>query len=164
MIVQPFSGPQGLPYRHNFRHFLNKYVMHWSICPGTPQLKVRCCVLLKCCSRLTNLLELLDISTDSFDQGKQVDVSYLDFSNVFDKVPHKRLIFQLTYDSWNSRANSELDRSVAFGTSGRLNGTKSDWKVVTSGVLQVSVLGPLLFIIFVNQIECSLEYGSQIRR
>ena len=42
-------------------------------------------------SCLTNLLEFLDIVTDSFDQGKQVDVSYLDFSKAFDKVPHNKV-------------------------------------------------------------------------
>ena len=46
-------------------------------------------------SCLTNLLEFLDIVKDSFDQGKEVDISYLDFSKAFYKVPHKRLILQL---------------------------------------------------------------------
>ena len=46
-------------------------------------------------SCLTNLLEFLDIAMNSFDEGKQLDVSYLDFSNAFDKVPHKRLVLQL---------------------------------------------------------------------
>ena len=48
-------------------------------------------------SCLTNLLEFLDIATNSFDEGKQLDVpSYLDFSKAFDKVPHKRLVCSLT--------------------------------------------------------------------
>ena len=46
-------------------------------------------------SCLTNLLEFLDIAMNSFDEGKQLDVSCLDFSNAFDKVPHKRLVLQL---------------------------------------------------------------------
>ena len=45
-------------------------------------------------SCLTNLLELLGIATNNFDEGKQLDVSYLDFSKAFDNVPHKRLVLQ----------------------------------------------------------------------
>ena len=109
-------------------------------------------------SCLTNLLEFLDIATDSFDQGKQVDVSYLDFSKAFDKVPHKRLILQLKTHG----IQGQILNWIEAWLSGRqqrviLNGTKSDWKEVTSGVPQGSVLGPLLFIIFVNEIEHSLE-------
>ena len=46
-------------------------------------------------SCLTNLLEFLDIATNSFEGGKQLDVSYLDLSKAFDKVPHTRLVPQL---------------------------------------------------------------------
>ena len=96
--------------------------------------------------------------TDSFDQGKQVDVSYLDFSKAFDKVPHKRLILQLKTHG----IQGQILNWIEAWLSGRqqrviLNGTKSDWKEVTSGVPQGSVLGPFLFIIFVNEIEHSLE-------
>ena len=42
-------------------------------------------------SCLTDLLEFLDAATDSFDKGKQLDVSYLDFSMTFGNVPHRRI-------------------------------------------------------------------------
>ena len=45
-------------------------------------------------SCLTNLLEFLDIATNSFEGGKQLDVSYL-VSKAFDKVAHTRLVMQL---------------------------------------------------------------------
>ena len=80
-------------------------------------------------SCLTNLLEFLDIATDSFDQGKQVDVSYLDFSKAFDKVPHKRLILQLKTNG----IQGQILNWIEAWLSGRqqrmiLNGTKSDGK------------------------------------
>ena len=46
-------------------------------------------------SCLTNLLDFLEAATDAFDQGKQLDVAYLDFSKAYDKVPHRRLPLQL---------------------------------------------------------------------
>ena len=49
----------------------------------------------KCRSCLTNLLDYMDIASNSFDEGTQLDVSYLDFIKAFDKVPHKRLVLQL---------------------------------------------------------------------
>ena len=49
---------------------------------------------------LTNLLDFLEAATDVFDQGKQFDVAYLDFSTAFDKVPHRRYI----HCSWNYMA------------------------------------------------------------
>ena len=46
-------------------------------------------------SCLTNLLKFLNVATEAFDKGEQLDVTYLDFSKAFDKVPHKRLCLQL---------------------------------------------------------------------
>ena len=40
-------------------------------------------------SCLTNLLKFLNVATEAFDKGEQLDVTYLDFSKAFDKVPHK---------------------------------------------------------------------------
>ena len=109
-------------------------------------------------SCLTNLLEFLDVATNSFDQGKQLDVSYLDFSKAFDKVPHKRLGLQL--EKHGIRGNTL--KWIQLWLSGRqqrviLNGCKSGWQGVISGVPQGSVLGPLLFIIFVNAIENNID-------
>jgi len=109
-------------------------------------------------SCLTNLLDFLNFATEQFDQGNQVDVAYLDFSKAFDKVPHKRLMIQLQSHGiagsilkWIELWLSDRQQRVM------LNGTKSSWQNVLSGVPQGSVLGPLLFIIFVNNIESGLS-------
>ena len=107
---------------------------------------------------LTNLLEFLEAATEAHDRGKQLDVSYLDFSKAFDKVPHRRLVLQLECHG----KRGKLLQWIKVWLSGRqqrvvLNGTKSEWKKVVSGVPQGSVLGPLLFLVFVNTIESNIN-------
>ena len=108
-------------------------------------------------SCLTNLLSFLDFTLGESDKGKKVSVIYLDFSKAFDKVPHGRLILALKQHGLDGL----LLKWIQIWLTGRkqrviLNGTKSDWTSVESGVPQGSVLAPLLFIIFVNNIDSGL--------
>ena len=87
-------------------------------------------------------------------KGSPVDVIYLDFQKAFNKVPHQRLILKLKS---HGMGNSIINWIEQWLTDRRqrvfLDGEVSSWKSVLSGVPQGSVLGPILLLVYIDDLE-----------
>ena len=102
-------------------------------------------------SCINQLLSITHEIYQSLDQGYEVRGVFLDISKEFDKVWHKGLLFLRILENFLNERKQNV-----------LNGQTSSWSDVLAGVPQGSILGPLLFLIYINDLSDGLQCNPKL--
>ena len=114
-------------------------------------------------SAINQLLYMTNEFGRALDQGKEIRVVFCDISKAFDRVWHRGLVHKLEVIgikgqllNWIGNYLSERKQRVV------INNTNSDWCDIKAGVPQGSILGPLFFLVYINDIITDIQSNIKL--
>lgn len=105
-----------------------------------------------------NMIEYFEVASKMIDENSTVGVVYMDFNTAFDKIRDGRLIQKIEAHRLHADLVDWLQNRVGYGRQVLVGGmVYSDWKSTISDVSQRSVLGPLLFVVHINDLYSNVN-------